>query len=64
MLIAIAEYAARHGRSPVSVRQKAVRGGFNTAVKIGRDWLIDSDEPYSDRRRSTGRGPGHPRETA
>lgn len=52
MLIPIAEYAAQHDRSPVSVRQKAARGGFATAVKIGRDWLIDSDEPYSDHRRA------------
>jgi hypothetical protein len=57
MLIPIAEYALGHGRSPVSVRQKAARGGFATAVKIGRDWLIDSDEPYSDHRRSAGPAP-------
>ena len=49
-LITITEYAAMHGRDPASVRQKALRGGFKTAVKIGRDWLIDKDEPYEDLR--------------
>lgn len=44
--ISLAEYARRHGRLPDSARQKAQRGGFKTATKIGRDWLIDEDEPY------------------
>jgi hypothetical protein len=29
----------------------AANGGFSTARKIGRDWFIDNDEPYPDRRR-------------
>ena len=49
-LITLKEYAERHGRDPATVRQKALRGTFVTAVKIGRDWLIDEDEPYSDLR--------------
>lgn len=55
MLISIVEYAQLHGRSPVSVRQMAQRGGFKTACKIGRDWLIDKDEPYPDRRIKSGK---------
>lgn len=51
MLISLVEYATKHGRSPVSVRQMALRGGFKTAQKIGRDWLIDSEEKYPDRRK-------------
>ena len=51
MLITLKEYALRHNRNPDTVRQKALRGTFNTAVKIGRDWLIDEDEPYTDRRK-------------
>lgn len=51
MLISLVEYAKKHGRSPVSVRQMALRGGLKTAQKIGRDWLIDSDEEYPDRRK-------------
>lgn len=46
MLIPLVEYAEIHGRNPATARQKALRGGFKTAVKMGRDWFIDSDEPY------------------
>lgn len=46
MDISLKEYAAKHNRSLVSVRQKAARGGFKTARKVGRDWVIDADEPY------------------
>lgn len=51
MLITLKEYAARLDKNPDVVRQKALRGTFKTAVKIGRDWLIDEDEPYTDARR-------------
>lgn len=50
MLISIAEYAKAHGRNPRTVQQKCIRGGFHTARKIGRNWVIDSDEPYIDGR--------------
>lgn len=50
-LISISEYAALHGKAAISVQQKARRGGFKTARKIGRNWVIESDEPYTDRRR-------------
>lgn len=53
MLISLIEYAKKQGRSPVSVRQMALRGGFKTAQKIGRDWLIDSEEVYPDRRKES-----------
>lgn len=55
MLISVAEYAARNGRAPRSVRQMAQTGGFQTAKKIGRDWLIDETEPYPDRRVKSGK---------
>lgn len=51
MLISLKEYAARHGRAMVSVRQMAARGGFKTAQKIANVWVIDSEEPYPDHRR-------------
>ena len=51
MLISLTEYAKMHGRDPSTVRQMALRGGFTTARKIGRNWVIDSEEPYPDRRR-------------
>lgn len=53
-LILIKEYAERHGRNPATVRQKANRGGFKTAQKIGRDWFIDEEETYEDNRKTTG----------
>lgn len=52
MLITLKEYALRLGKNPDVVRQKALRGTFETAVKVGRDWLIDENEPYSDHRRA------------
>lgn len=50
MLISLIEYAAMHNKDSSSVRQMCLRGGFKTARKIGRNWVIDSDEPYPDRR--------------
>ena len=55
-MIALADYARRHGRLPESARQMAMRGGFRTARKLGRDWVIDSGEPYPDHRRHDGGG--------
>lgn len=51
MEITLKEYAERHGRALATVRQKAYRGGFKTARRVGRDWLIDEDEPLVDNRR-------------
>jgi hypothetical protein len=53
-LITLKEYALRHGKNPVNAVQKAHRGTFKTARKMGRDWVIDEDEPWSDARIKTG----------
>ena len=53
-LITLKEYAERLGKNPVVARQKAGRGGFKTAQKIGRDWFIDENEPYEDNRIRSG----------
>lgn len=53
-MITLKEYAERLGKEKTSIRQKALRGGFVTAKKIGRDWLIDEDEPFIDRRVTSG----------
>ena len=53
-LISLTEYAEKHGKSPDSVRQKVLRGGFQTARKIGRNWVIEEDEPYLDNRETSG----------
>ena len=54
MLISLAEYAEKHGKRQESARKMAQRGGFKTARKIGRNWVIDSEEPWPDRRVKTG----------
>lgn len=55
MLISLVEYSAMHGKDHNSVRQRAKRGGFQTARKIGRNWVIDSEEPYGDNRVKSGK---------
>lgn len=50
-MVPIREYAKSHGKAGGTVRQMAQRGGLRTARKIGRDWLVDADEPYPDRRK-------------
>ena len=50
MLISLSEYAKLHGREQSTVRQRVLRGNFKTAVKIGRNWCIDSEEEYTDGR--------------
>jgi len=54
-LISLIEYAERHGRDHSTVRRKALAGNFQTAQKIGRNWVIDEDEPYIDKRIKTGK---------
>lgn len=51
MLISLAEYAEIHGRDPATIRQMALRGGFQTARKIGRNWVIEDSEEYPDHRK-------------
>lgn len=55
MLISLVEYATAHGKAPENARQMAQRGSFDTARKIGRNWVIESDEPWPDRRIKHGR---------
>lgn len=49
-LISLAEYATLHGVHQDTVRQKILRGNLN-AKKIGRNWVIDKNEPYVDKRK-------------
>lgn len=49
--IPLVEWARKNGITPDSARQKALRGGFETARKSGRDWLINENEKYRDNRR-------------
>lgn len=54
MLISLVEYAERHGKNPANARQMAARGSFQTARKIGRNWVIEDTEPWPDRRVKSG----------
>ena len=54
-MIPLAEYARQHGRRPDVARHMAIRGGFQTAQKMGRDWFLDEAEPWPDRRVTTGK---------
>lgn len=54
-MITLKEYAERLGKNHVVVIQKAARGTFNTAKKIGVQWFIDEDEPYTDARITSGK---------
>lgn len=67
MMIPLIEYARKHGLDPSNTRKKAARGDFLTAEKMSGSWVIDSDEPYIDRRIKHGhyvgwRVPKKPRE--
>lgn len=55
MLISLVEYAALNGKNRTSAVRMANRGGFKTAQKIGRNWVIDSEEPWPDRRVKSGK---------
>lgn len=55
MLISLIEYAKLHGKSRKSAEAMAQRGGFKTAKKIGRNWVIDDKEEWPDRRVKTGK---------
>ena len=48
--ITLKAWAEREGINPATARQKALRGGFNTAMKVGRDWVIDETEKRTDLR--------------
>ena len=54
-LISLTEYARINGIDPATVRQRANRGAYRTAQKIGRNWVIDRNEPHVDHRFKPGR---------
>lgn len=49
------EYAAAHHVTSVAIRKKCRRGTLPGAMKIGRDWVIPADAPYSDARVTSGK---------
>lgn len=50
MLISLVEWSKKNGIDPATARQRAGRGAFETAQKIGRNWVIDEDEKLVDHR--------------
>lgn len=50
MMIALKDYADKIGKPYPLVYQKAVRGGFETAQKVGSRWVIEASEPWVDMR--------------
>lgn len=52
--ITLTEWAERHGIDPATARQRALRGAFETAEKLGRIWVIRADEELIDHRRKGG----------
>ena len=46
MLISLTEYAKNKSKSADTVRRLAENGALVSAVKIGRNWAVDSEEPY------------------
>lgn len=52
-LITLKEWAIAHSIDPSTARQRANRGAFETAVKMGRDWMIDENEELIDHRKGT-----------
>lgn len=53
-LISIADYAAAHGITPDTMRQRIARGLHPEAVKMAGVWLIPRDAPYRPDQRKKG----------
>lgn len=55
MLISLSEYAKMHNRSGDTLRRLAEKGKLKTAQKIGRNWVVDSEECYPVKKRTISR---------
>ncbi|MFF2885560.1 DNA cytosine methyltransferase [Paenibacillus sp. NPDC057967] len=53
MLVSLVEYAKKHNKSGDTLRRMAEKGVLKTAQKIGRNWVVDSDEEYPVKKRTT-----------
>lgn len=56
-IISLKGYADKIGKPYPLVYQKAVRGGFETAQKVGSRWMIEASEPWIDMRAKAARYP-------
>ena len=48
MIVSVADFAKKHGKSVQVTRNYAASGKLKTAVKIGNSWGIDDQEPWPD----------------
>lgn len=53
--VSVAEYAAIHNVSHITIQKRCRRGSFSSARKIGRNWILDKNEPFIDRRTTSGK---------
>lgn len=51
MLVSLSEYAKIHDKSGDTIRRLAEYGSLFTAQKIGRNWVVDSEEEYPVKKR-------------
>lgn len=51
MLVALSDYAKIHNKSSDTIRRLAEYGNLLTAQKIGRNWVVDSEEVYPVKKR-------------
>ena len=54
-LISLVEYAKTHGINSATARRRAQSGKYKTARLIGRNWVIDKNEPHIDYRIKSGK---------
>lgn len=57
-LIPLVEYAKIYRKDRHNLTRMATNDRFETAVKQGRDWFIDLDEPSPEDRRKSNRKEG------
>ena len=54
-LVDLQAYADLHGITRSTVKQRCQKGAYNTARKLGSQWVIDKNEPHVDHRTKAGK---------
>jgi DNA (cytosine-5)-methyltransferase 1 len=57
VLVSLVEYAKKHNKSGDTLRRLAENGALRTAQKIGRNWVVESEEEYPVKKRSANKKP-------
>lgn len=58
MMLTVAEYAEKVGKSVYTIKKGVLSGRFKTAVKVDGIWMISEEEDLSDRRVKSGKFAG------